>query len=90
MMMSIRPESPEFHKGDEVVLAEGPYQGTHGVFLRLRQDGTWADITEPMEASAATLWCGSPISRMRCEVSSIEPKSHQKRMKWNHNERPSE
>ena len=45
-MMSIRPESPEFHKGDEVVLAEGPYQGTDGVFLRLRQDGTWADITE--------------------------------------------
>ena len=35
-----------FREGDEVVLAEGPYQGTLGVFLRLRQDANWADITE--------------------------------------------
>jgi hypothetical protein len=35
-----------FHKGDEVVLAEGTYQGTHGVFLRLKPDAQWADITE--------------------------------------------
>lgn len=37
---------PVFHEGDQVVLAEGSYQGTPGVFLRLRQDPKWADITE--------------------------------------------
>jgi hypothetical protein len=37
---------PEFHEGDAVVLAEGTYQGTPGIFLRLRQDPKWADITE--------------------------------------------
>jgi hypothetical protein len=37
---------PEFHEGDEVVLAEGSYQGTPGIFLRLRPDPTWADLTE--------------------------------------------
>jgi hypothetical protein len=35
-----------FREGDEVVLAEGTYQGTPGVFLRLREDANWADITE--------------------------------------------
>jgi hypothetical protein len=37
---------PEFCQGDEVVLAEGTYQGTVGVFLHLREDVNWADITE--------------------------------------------
>ena len=36
----------EFHRGDEVVLATGSYQGTPGVFLRLKEDPKWADITE--------------------------------------------
>jgi hypothetical protein len=35
-----------FHRGDEVVLAEGTYQGTMGVFVGLRDDAGWADITE--------------------------------------------
>ena len=35
-----------FHEGDEVVLAEGTYQGTPGVFLRAGADPRWADITE--------------------------------------------
>ena len=35
-----------FHEGDEVVLANGTYQGTPGVFLRLKEDIKWADITE--------------------------------------------
>lgn len=35
-----------FREGDEVVLAEGTYQGTHGVFLRLKEDVNWADINE--------------------------------------------
>ena len=37
----------KFREGDEVVLAEGTYQGTHGVFLRLKGDASWADINEP-------------------------------------------
>ena len=39
--------SPVFHEGDAVVLAKGSYQGTVGVFLRLKEDAHWADITEP-------------------------------------------
>jgi transcription antitermination factor NusG len=35
-----------FHEGDEVVLAEGTYQGTSGVFLRFDQDVKWAHIRE--------------------------------------------
>lgn len=30
--------SPEFHAGDNLVLAQGTYQGTPGVFLRLTED----------------------------------------------------
>ena len=45
-MMSDRPVANEFHKGDEVVLAEGTYQGTPGVFVGLKKDANWADITE--------------------------------------------
>jgi hypothetical protein len=46
-MMSTRPVGPAFREGDEVVLANGTYQGTRGVFLRLKEDIKWADITEP-------------------------------------------
>ena len=45
-MMRTRLVSPVFREGDEVMLAEGTYQGTFGVFLRLREDVNWADITE--------------------------------------------
>ena len=44
-MMSTSTTGQAFHEGDEVVLAEGTYQGTPGVFLRLREDTAWADIT---------------------------------------------
>ncbi len=37
---------PTFHEGDEVVLAEGTYQGTPGIFLRLTKDDNWAEISE--------------------------------------------
>jgi hypothetical protein len=37
---------PEFHQGDDVVLAHGTYQGTLGVFLYLREDVKWADVAE--------------------------------------------
>jgi hypothetical protein len=46
-MISNRPAvSVVFREGDEVVLGEGTYQGTMGVFVRFRQDVNWADITE--------------------------------------------
>jgi hypothetical protein len=45
-MTVTNPAIPEFHPGDEVVLAEGTYQGTSGVFLRLSPDVKWADIKE--------------------------------------------
>jgi len=35
-----------FREGDSVVLAEGTYQGTSGVFVGLRADPNWADIKE--------------------------------------------
>jgi len=45
-MMNTRPAGPTFREGDEVVLAQGTYQGTLGVFVRLGEDVNWADITE--------------------------------------------
>jgi hypothetical protein len=45
-MMSEKPVATAFHEGDEVILADGTYQGTEGVFIRLREDARWADITE--------------------------------------------
>jgi hypothetical protein len=45
-MKSTSPAGPAFCEGDDVVLAAGPYQGSPGVFLRLREDINWADITE--------------------------------------------
>ena len=44
--MKPNPPVQQFLEGDEVVLARGSNQGTLGVFLRLRQDVRWADITE--------------------------------------------
>jgi hypothetical protein len=47
-MISIpRPPAVTFREGDAIVLAEGSYRGTTGVFLRLRADANWADISEP-------------------------------------------
>lgn len=46
-MMSTRPAvGPTFREGDEVVLVQGTYPGTLGVFLRLKEDVNWADIRE--------------------------------------------
>jgi hypothetical protein len=44
--MTSKIAGPTFREGDEVVLAQGSHQGTLGVFLRLREDVNWADITE--------------------------------------------
>ena len=46
-MTNTRPPGSVFREGDKVVLAQGSYQGTVGVFLRLKEDTNWADITEP-------------------------------------------
>jgi hypothetical protein len=35
-----------FHKGDEVFLAKGSYEGTLGIFLNLKDDSKWADVLE--------------------------------------------
>jgi hypothetical protein len=35
-----------FREGEQVVLSEGTYQGILGVFVRLKKDVNWADITE--------------------------------------------
>jgi hypothetical protein len=45
-MMYSRPAGAVFRAGDAVVLAEGTYQGTPGVFVRFRKDAQWADISE--------------------------------------------
>ena len=45
-MMSRRPENEAFREGDEVVLALVTYPRTRGVFLHLKEDANWADITE--------------------------------------------
>lgn len=45
-MTSVRPVVCTFREGDEVVLARGTYQGTPGVFLRLKEDINWADVAE--------------------------------------------
>jgi hypothetical protein len=45
-MMSAQPAGPTFREGDEVVLARGSYQGTLGIFLRLKEDINWADVME--------------------------------------------
>jgi hypothetical protein len=38
--------SRPFQSGDLVVLAEGTYQGTPGVFVCFKPDANWADLKE--------------------------------------------
>ena len=45
-MMSTQSADLAFREGDAVVLAEGTYQGTSGVFLRLREDASCAHIAQ--------------------------------------------
>jgi hypothetical protein len=42
----MQPTTTEFHEGDAVRLSLGTYQGSRGVFLRLRDDIRWAEIRE--------------------------------------------
>jgi hypothetical protein len=43
---SIALARPAFLEGHEVVLIKGPYVGTPGDFLRVKEDASWVDITE--------------------------------------------
>ena len=63
--------TPMFHEGDEVILLEGTYQGTLGVFLRLRDDVRWADITERNGAvrSHPVAWLGHCVEGGRDSAS---------------------
>jgi hypothetical protein len=45
-MNNAKVTSTTFCQGDEVVLVHGSYQGTRGIFFRLKVDSQWADITE--------------------------------------------
>ena len=45
-MIDQKCEETVFREGDAVVLARGTYQGTLGIFERLREDANWAEITE--------------------------------------------
>ena len=45
-MISKRSNLKDFKEGDQVVLVDGTYPGTSGVFLNLRPDPNWADIQE--------------------------------------------
>lgn len=36
-----------FRTGEEVVLCDGPYRGSPGIFAGLRKDANWADVKEP-------------------------------------------
>ena len=67
-MMSTNSTDPAFHEGDKVVLAEGTYQGTTGVFLRLREDNAWAEITEP-DGSIR----GHPVAWLAHSVAAFPP-----------------
>ena len=47
-MMTSSPATQVFNTGDEVVMTRGTYLssgGSFGVFLRLREDANWADVT---------------------------------------------
>jgi hypothetical protein len=51
-MIPSGPADTVFREGDMVVLSYGTYQGTPGVFVRLQNDGNWAEIRE----SDGSLW----------------------------------
>ena len=59
-MAHTEPVTATFHEGDEVILVAGTYQGTLGVFVRLRDDVGWADIAERNGAirSHPVAWLG--------------------------------
>ena len=68
MIYSVKQANLEFHAGDEVVLTNGVYEGTPGIFLELKHDPNWADIKERNGSirSHPVVWLGlssSPLGR---------------------------
>ena len=65
-MTSDKPAGAVFREGDEVVLTEGTYQGTLGVFIGLKKDGGWADIKERNGnvRSHPVAWMDHPAARL--------------------------
>lgn len=51
-MLDDKTDASTFHEGDMVVLDQGTYQGTPGVFVRLAEDVNWAEI----RVSDGSLW----------------------------------
>jgi len=70
-MTSAGPAGGTFREGEEVVLATGTYQGTPGVFLRLKEDVNWADITERngVVRSHPVIWLAHSASTIPGSVS---------------------
>jgi hypothetical protein len=70
-MAHTEPVTATFHEGDEVRLVAGTYQGTLGVFVRLRDDVGWADITERNGAvrSHPVAWLGHLVEGGRRSAS---------------------
>jgi hypothetical protein len=67
-MNSSLPESTAFREGDKVILAHGTYQGTPGVFLHLKEDPNWAEITESNGGvrSHPTVWLAHRAAADSC------------------------
>jgi hypothetical protein len=73
-LMFTTPVAYAFRLGDEIVLAQGTYQGTLGVFLRLGIDVNWAEIEEqngrvrshPVAWLALVSGIAGASSRKRC------------------------
>lgn len=70
-MTSAAPADSTFHEGEEIVLADGTYRGTLGVFLHLKEDANWADIRERNGAirSHPVIWLAHSASTIPGSVS---------------------
>jgi hypothetical protein len=64
-MVHTDPVTATFHEGEEVVLVEGTYQGTLGIFVRLKDDVAWADIKERngQVRSHPVAWLGHAVKQ---------------------------
>ena len=63
--------SPKFHAGDQIFLAEGPHKYVRGIFMRLKDDVEWAAIKETNGAvsSHPVEWMRSDRGPLLCYTS---------------------
>ena len=59
--MSNKPAGTVFHEGDEVVLGRGTYQGTPGVFVRLKRTSTGLISRSAMATSQPSRGLAGPL-----------------------------